>query len=238
MSFKLNLYSKFEHKIKHLGTLMSGVYALLLGAILLFLDYHFDFGAQMSLNSLEVYNRLVPVTNVLVSIVIGISLTTFSVIFVVMQLASSQFSPRILRHFLANDVRVQHFIALFVGTIALCILPQLASVFMPEKAFLLTLLVGSFLAIRCLVWSYPSMITYLSVNMNVSSITHHIKNEVVEEINVLYKEKWQKGQDLLYKRKLWEKEGEMVKILSPFESGYLESVHYDKLEKVFGGFDV
>lgn len=232
MSSKLNSYPKFEHTIKYLGTVMSGVYALVLGAILMLIDYNYDFGAIFNLNSLEVYTKLIPIVNVLVSIVIGISLTTFSVIFVVMQLASSQFSPRILRHFLANDIRVQHFIALCVGTVALCILPQLASVFITEKAFLLTLIIATFLAIRCLIWSYPSMITYLSVNMNVSSITHHIKKEVVDEINILYKEKWTIGNDLLYKRKLQENDGGMIKISSPFESGYLESVRYDKMENL------
>lgn len=231
MSAKFNLYAQFEHKVKHLGTVMSGVYALFLGSILLLLDYYFDFGKSFGLQSLEVYTRMIPVTNVLVSIVIGISLTTFSVIFVVMQLASSQFSPRILRHFLANDVRVQHFIALFVGTVALCILPQLVSVFLPTKAFLITLFVGTLFAIRCLVWSYPSMITYLSVNMNVSSITHHIKNEVVDEINLLYKEKWKPHNDLLYKRMQTITNSGLLKIESPFESGYLESVNYTKLKQ-------
>ncbi|MFK7030850.1 DUF2254 family protein [Flavobacterium oreochromis] len=230
-TFKSKIYQQLEHKIKHLGTVMSSVYALFLGAFLLCLDFQIDLNKYFSINSLEIYTRLIPVSNVLVSIVIGISLTTFSVLFVVMQLASSQFSPRILRHFLANDFKIQAFIGFFVGTVALCILPQIISVFYTKQSFLITLLVGTFLAIRGLVWSYPSMITYLSVNMNVSSITDHIKKEVLDEIDLLYTEKWEKGNDLTYQRELCFIEKKVLKIVSPFQSGYLESIDYTQLKK-------
>src|SRR3970040_1656681 len=113
----------FEHQIKHMGTFTSGVYAFIIGSVLLAIDYYVDFGLKFKINEVEIYNRLIPVSTVLISILIGISLTTFSVIFVVMQLASSQFSARILRHFLSNDIKMQKFIGLFVGTILLCILP-------------------------------------------------------------------------------------------------------------------
>lgn len=229
-TFTFKIYQQLEHKIKHLGTVMSSVYALFLGAILLLLDFQVNLNHWFAVNSFEIYTRLIPVSNVLVSIIIGISLTTFSVLFVVMQLASSQFSPRILRHFLANDFKIQAFIGLFVGTIALCILPQIMTVFYPQQSFLITLLIGTFLAIRGLVWSYPSMITYLSVNMNVSSITHHIKNEIVAEIDVLYAQKWELGNDLTYKREQSLQESQLLKVLSPFESGYLESIDYAQLE--------
>lgn len=219
-----------EHAIKYLGTIMSGVYALFFGLLLLFVDTQLGIFAIFGSRNFEIYTRLIPIVNVLVSIVIGISLTTFSVIFVVMQLASSQFSPRILRHFLANDLRVQHFIALFVGTVALCILPQLASVLFPNQAFLCTLSIGTFLALRALVWSYPAMITYLSVNMNISSITHQIKKEMVQEIHGLYRDVWKKGGELLYKRKQAMPNATLFSVVSPFESGYLERVHYAKLE--------
>jgi uncharacterized membrane protein len=120
---------------------------------------------------------------------------------------------------------------LFVGTIALCILPQVMTVFYPQQSFLITLFIGTLLAIRGLVWSYPSMITYLSVNMNVSSITHHIKKEVIDEISILYTQKWEVGNDLTYRREEVQNELKFLKILSPFESGYLESVDYIELEK-------
>ena len=163
-----------EHQIKHLGTFTSGIYAFIIGSVLLTVDYYVDFGMKFKNNEMEIYNRLIPVSTILISILIGISLTTFSVIFVVMQLASSQFSPRILRHFLSNNIKMQQFIGLFVGTISLCVLPQLASVFY-QTSFLLTLLRGSLVKFFCLGWSYFNMISYLGINMNISNIINGIK---------------------------------------------------------------
>ena len=222
----------FNYQVKDLGTFMSGIYALMIGTILLTVDYNINFGLNFRMNEVQIYSRLISVTNVLISILIGISLTTFSVIFVVMQLASSQFSPRILRHFLSNDIKMQKFIGLFIGTISLCVLPQLASVIFYQTPFLLTLSVGSLLAFYCLTWSYPNMITYLSINMNVSSITNRIKCEMIQEINVLYQENWIFGKNLLYKRSKINPEKFKIQIISPFETGYLDSVNYKKLEKV------
>ena len=220
-----------EHQIKHMGTFTSGIYAFIIGSVLLTIDCYVDFGMRFNINEMEIYNRLIPVSVILISILIGISLTTFSVVFVVMQLASSQFSPRILRHFLSNNLRMQQFIGLFVGTISLCVLPQLASVFY-QTSFLLTLLTGSLLAFYCLVWSYPNMISYLSINMNVSSITNGIKAEMVEEISDLYQENWSIGKNLLYKRSKINPDKFQIKIVSSFETGYLDSVNYKKLEKI------
>lgn len=229
---KYKLKKIFFHQLKDLGTFLGAVYALFIGSALMILEYYVDFGSLLQLNILDTYLRLVAVANILISILIGISLTTFSVIFVVMQLASSQFSPRILRHFLVSDFKMQKFIGLFVGTISLCVLPQLASVFYHETPFLLTLLVGSLFAFYALAWSYPKMITYLSINMNVSSITNRIKLDMVEEINSLYPDNWSVGKNLLYKRARIDPDKFKIEIVSPFESGYLDSVNYKKLEKL------
>ncbi len=229
---KYTLKKIFIHRLKDLGTFLSAVYALFIGSALMFLEYHVDFGSLFQINKLETYTRLVAVSNILISILIGISLTTFSVIFVVMQLASSQFSPRILRHFLVNDFKMQQFVGLFVGTISLCVLPQLVSVFFHQTPFLLTLFVGSLFAFYGLTWSYPRMITYLSINMNVSSITNRIKIDMVEEISILYPDAWCVGKNLLYKRTLIDPDKFKIQIVSPFETGYLDSVNYKKLERV------
>ena len=229
---KYKLKKIFIHQLKDLGTFLGAVYALFIGSVLMILEYNIDFGSLFQINILDTYTRLVAVSNILISILIGISLTTFSVIFVVMQLASSQFSPRILRHFLVSDFKMQKFIGLFVGTISLCVLPQLASVFFHQTPFLLTLLVGSLFAFYGLAWSYPNMITYLSINMNVSSITNRIKIDMVEEINSLYPDNWCVGKNLLYKRARIDSDKFKIQIVSPFESGYLDSVNYKKLEKL------
>lgn len=229
---KYRIKKIFIHQLKDLGTFLGAVYALVIGSALMILEYNIDFGIYFKINIFDTYSRLITVSNVLISILIGISLTTFSVIFVVMQLASSQFSPRILRHFLITDFKMQKFIGLFVGTISLCVLPQLASVFFYQRPFLLTLFVGSLFAFYGLAWSYPKMITYLSVNMNVSSITNRIKIDMIEEITNLYPENWTVGKNLLYKRAIIHPDKFKIQILSPFETGYLDSVNYKKLEKL------
>ena len=149
-----------------------------------------------------------------------------------MQLASSPFSPRIIRHFLSHDFITLQFIGLFVGTISLCVSPQLASVFFYQTPFLLTLSVGSLFAFYCSVWAYPNLITYLSIKMNISTITNRIKSEMLGEINVLYQENWSVGKNLLYKRSKINPDKFQVKIVSPFETGYLDRVNYKKLDMV------
>jgi uncharacterized membrane protein len=219
-----------EHRIKYVGTFMSGTFTLIIGFLLLLADYLINLSPYVQEQA--IFDRLSTTAVILISVILGISLTTFSVIFVVMQLASSQFSPRILRHFLANDVRIQQFIGLYIGTLSLCILPQAASAVSNGKPYLITLSVGLFFALRCLVWSYPRMITYLSVNMNVAAIVDKIKLEVVEEINTLYRDNWQPGNNMLYIAKKHDSQNTAVVIRSPFKTGYLESVDYMKLEKL------
>lgn len=217
-----------EHRIKYIGTLLSNAFALLISVLLLLTDYGIDL--SKTINEAEVYSRLSGVASIMVSIVIGISLTTFSVIFVVMQLASSQFSPRILRHFLANDVRVQQYIGLFIGTVGLCVIPMAVSAFV-GMPFTITITSGIVLALYCLVWSYPRMITYLSVNMNVAAIADKVKTDIVNEINALYTDEWQPGMPMLYTPLKPDPEGNTLHIKSMLKSGYLESINYRKLEK-------
>ncbi|MGZ9675174.1 DUF2254 family protein [Flavobacterium sp. GNP001] len=231
-SMKYRLKNIFIHQLKDVGTFLGVLYVVVIGSAVMLLEKNVDFGQILHLDIRATYESLLSVTNILVSILIGISLTTFSVIFVVMQLASSQFSPRILRHFLITDFKMQKFIGLIVGSISLCILPQLVTVFFPETPFLVTLSLGTLLAFYGLSWSYPNMITYLSINMNVSSITNSIKVDMMAEINLLYQENWKKGSSLLYKRAWINSNKYKIQILSPFDSGYLDSVNYVKLKTI------
>jgi len=229
-SLKIKAGYWLEHRIKHVGTLLSGTFAIPVSFLLLTTD-HFVALTPYIANEQLIFERLTGVSNILISIVLGISLTTFSVIFVVMQLASSQFSPRILRHFLANDVKIQQYIGLFIGTVSLCILPQAASALFYGEPYTLTLLSGIFMGVYCLVWSYPRLITYLSINMNVAAIIDRIRQEVVKEINIIYPEKWQHGQSMLYAVPRPDKNRYSINITSSFKTGYLESVDYGRLEK-------
>jgi hypothetical protein len=73
------------------------------------------------------------------------------------------------------------------------------------------------------------MITYLSINMNVASITNRIKIDMVE-INILYPDTWCVGKNLEQTFSHWSNKFK-IQIVSPFESGYLDSVNYKKLEE-------
>ena len=72
-----------------MDTFTSGIYAFIIGSVLLTIDYYVDFGMKFKIKEMEIYNRLIPVSTILISILIGISLTTFFDIFVLMQLESS-----------------------------------------------------------------------------------------------------------------------------------------------------
>jgi uncharacterized membrane protein len=228
--FKIKAGYWLEHRIKHLGTLLSGTFAIPVGFMLLTADHFLSLTRYID-NEKLIFERLTGVGNILISIVLGISLTTFSVVFVVMQLASSQFSPRILRHFLANDVRIQQYIGIFIGTVALCILPQAASALFYGEPYTITLLCGVFMGIYCLVWSYPRLITYLSINMNVAAIIDRIKEDVVREIDIIYPERWQPGQNMLYAVPHPDHNKYTLHIASRVKTGYLESIDYGRFER-------
>ena len=72
-----------------MDTFTSGVYDFIIGSVLLTIDYYVDFGMKFKINEMEIYNRLIPVSTIFISILIGILLSTFFDIFVLMQLASS-----------------------------------------------------------------------------------------------------------------------------------------------------
>lgn len=220
-----------EHKLKHLGLFTGMVMTCFLGPLLLALDLW-----VIRAQNAAAFHQLVGLSNVFLSIIIGILLTSFSVIFVVMQLASSQFSPRVLRYFLYNDFKVQRFIGLFLGAIGLILLPQVAMAFYEGFNFLLSVSVALLVCFWCLILSFPRMIAYLSDNMNVATITNRIKNDVVSEIHILYKEDWKPGDRMLYKRSQRDKQKYSLNIRSPFPSGYLDRVDYAQLSQEYHDF--
>lgn len=224
-----------EHSIRHISTFVGAFFPLVIGMFLLLIDRYWGAALNRAETVALMFTQLSGVVNVLVSVLIGIVLTTFSVIFVVMQLASSQFSPRILRYFLSNDLKVQQFIGLFIGTIALCLIPQVAAIF-AQMPFMITLSVGVIFAFYCLVWAYPRMVAYLADNMNASSITRRIKNATVDVVTDLYRDNWKPGDRLLYKRCHTNREKQAIGILSPFESGYLENINYAVWSKMTTDF--
>ncbi len=222
------LRAAFEHRLKNLG-FYTGLTFVLLALVVWYLDVAFLQGVQLI--STEHCAQLQGINMALASLLIGILLTTFSVVFVVMQLASSQFSPRILRYFMYSDVHIQQFIGLYLGAITLIFLPQVLNVFFPVERLQACVLLSVLLNGYCIVVGFPAAITHLSDNMNVSTITNRIKNEVLTEIDYLYPDLWQPGHLLDYGRRICPTGENRVKVYWAAESGYLSEVDYAALEK-------
>jgi uncharacterized membrane protein len=153
----------------------------------------------------------------LASIVATLVVTTFSFVFVALQLASVQFSPRIIRSFFEYD----HFSRFFLWSFLACVgyLMGLqyfglsdASLIYPKFG-----IVGSFYLILLV---FPLFIHHVVDNINASSITQNIAKRTIKEINALYE----------VADSQLNKSGEIL-ILNK-ESGYLDSILYKKLFKI------
>jgi uncharacterized membrane protein len=216
-----------EHRLKNLG-LWTGVFVVLVVFPALWaIDEYLIQGAVIVAD----YNQLVSIANILIALLISLLATTFSVVFVVMQLASSQFSPRILRYFVYSDLRIQRFIGVYLGAIALILLPQVVRACQPQQTLQVTMLSALVLGAWCLMVSFPSMVVHLNDNMNVATITNRIKDQVLVEIEALYTQNWQLGQPLLYKRCHRDATKPYLNFSWPGASGYLESVDFGLLDE-------
>lgn len=154
----------------------------------------------------------------LAGILTTIVVTTFSFVFVALQLASVQFSPRIIRSFFEYD----HFSRFFLWSFLACVgyLMGLqyfgwseASLIYPKFG-----IVGSFYLILMV---FPLFIHHIVGNINASSITQNIARRTIEEIDELYES-----------LPFFEAETGKLQLLAP-ESGYLDSIRYEALEALF-----
>jgi uncharacterized membrane protein len=224
----------FEHQLQNLGLYTGIAFGMFLFPILWGIDFKF-LSTHLFLQT-DDYNKLTGINTTLSSLLIGILLTTYSVVFVVMQLASSQFSPRILRYFMYSDVKIQQFIGIYLGAIALIFLTQIVNVFTPNLKLYACTLFSILLNFYCLLILFPKIIIHLSDNMNVSSLTNRIKNEIVTEIQMLYVENWQMGDRLLYKRVRRNLDKAHLSIFWKGDSGYLSTIDYSQLSTLYNQF--
>lgn len=150
----------------------------------------------------------------LASIVATLVVTTFSFVFVALQLASVQFSPRIIRSFFEYD----HFSRFFLWSFLACVgyLMGLQYFGLSDAALIYPKfgIVGSFYLILMV---FPLFIHHVVDNINASSITQNIAKRTIKEINELYDIsdfQLSKANKLLIINK---------------ESGYLDSIKYKSL---------
>lgn len=156
----------------------------------------------------------------LAGILTSIVVTTFSFVFVALQLASVQFSPRVIRSFFEYDQFSRFFLWSFLACVAyLLMLPYAgyadASLIYPKFG-----IVGSFYLI---LWVFPLFIHHIIGNINASSITQSIALRTVQEIDSLYAS-----------APLIQEPTDALRVVSP-RSGYIDSIRYKALEQLLPG---
>lgn len=150
----------------------------------------------------------------LASIVATLVVTTFSFVFVALQLASVQFSPRIIRSFFEYD----HFSRFFLWSFIACVgyLMGLQYFGLSDAALIYPKfgIVGAFYLILLV---FPLFIHHVVDNINASSITQNIAKRTINEIEQLYETNG-----------FQQNPSDKVLIINQ-ESGYLDSIKYKKL---------
>jgi len=153
----------------------------------------------------------------LAGIIVTLVVTTFSFVFVALQLASVQFSPRIIRSFFEYD----HFSRFFLWSFLACAgyLMGLQYFGLSDAALIYPKfgIVGSFYLILLV---FPLFIHHVVDNINASSITQNIAKRTIKEINALYE-----VADFQLKKT------DKLLIINQ-ESGYLDSIKYKNLYKL------
>ena len=160
-----------------------------LGVGLVELDGHLDLnGVQFVFRGDGSAARTV--LSVIAGSLITVAGLTFSITVVVLQLASSQFSPRILRTFFADRV-TQVTIGTFVGTFVYSILVLRAvgafddAGFVPRLSVTVASLLGIGAAVLLIVFLH-----HVSQLIQVSHVTATIADDTLERTEVLYAERY------------------------------------------------
>jgi len=170
----------------------------------------------------------------LLTVVIGvlatIIVTTFSAIVVALQLASAQFSPRILRGFFSEDGKVQFFLMSYFLCISYCLTVKFLGLVHVQDTFQFLNFriqyapLGIIIGILLILIVFPVFIYYIVSNINVAHIINKISSRTIYEINLMYEKEWQFGDLDRYKLKLPENKDNFLKIKSE-KNGFLDSIN-------------
>lgn len=223
----------FSNSLGYLPGLIVLVFALL-GIGMVELDRHLDLG-----DSRFVFAGDGAAARTVLSVVAGSLITvaglTFSITMVVLQLASSQFSPRTLRTFFGDRI-TQVTIGSFVGIFVYSILVLRAIGSFSDEAFVprLSVTVASLLGIAAVILLIV-FLHHVSQMIQVSHITARIVRATLERIERLYPEPyvpqadWSSSGDLLT---LWRQEDSALIYAS--RPGYVQRVGVDGLAASLG----
>lgn len=188
--------------------------AALLAVFLLFLAGYLFVITRPGLLA-EIDSTVISALSGLVSIGIGVLVTTFSFVFVALSLVSAQFSPRIVRHFWHADRFRFFFLWSSVLVLAYCFVIQ----FTPyPRLHLLGLVLGGYQTFVL----FPVFLGYLADNINAASITKNIADRTVDEVARAYE----------LKPGAYEAHRERGVVRST-KSGFLENIDSLRLAAVF-----
>ncbi|KOY85276.1 hypothetical protein AD998_03105 [bacterium 336/3] len=171
--------------------------------------------------------------NLLASLLASIVATVYSITIVALQLASTQFSPRILRYFLSNNPYTQITLGIFLGWVVYCLLLKfwLIDAIPPEQSVVPDsmkpiLNLGIYGCICLIGVVLPHFIVTIAESINAASITRKITLHTLHEVQIAQKT-WQ------HQEETKERPQHTNKIAIKSENfGYLRSLNIEKLRKI------
>lgn len=170
------------------------------------------------------YNEIV---SSLISTLVTIVVSSFTLMIVAVQLASQQFSPRIVRAFFAGDTIVQGYLGLYIGAILYCY--TIKTMGIAEQVLTIPVVVALFLSFICLI-AFPLFIIYYVDNINAATITEKIKSRVVAETNRRYTALWSSQSHALTNARMPIPDADFpIEVRYPLTSGYLDEVDFEEL---------
>lgn len=164
--------------------------------------------------------------SVLIGVLTTIVVTTYSLTVVALQLASVQFSPRILRWFFTDDRFNQWVLGGFIATISYLILLKS---FAP-KTLDIFLIFGLTMALILICVIFPLFIAHIADSINAGSITRRIAFNLLDEIDNMYGKEAKIG---IYDKPINIEKPKQKVLLFACENGYIKFIDYKQFETIF-----
>lgn len=171
------------------------------------------------------YRELLSVT---IGVLTTMVVTTYSLTIVALQLASVQFSPRILRSFFTDDRFNQVVLGSFIGEISYLLLLKTWA----PKTLDLPIIAGLVVAVLLICVVFPLFIAHIVDSINAGSIIRRISFHLLDEIDTLYGKDLQNVADFRLPTKKTLPTKNVIKI-SSCKNGYIESIDYQLIESIF-----
>jgi uncharacterized membrane protein len=172
------------------------------------------------------YSELLSLTVGMLTTVVA---TTFAFVLVALQLASVQFSPRILRVFFAEDAYVKRVLYFFLGVISYCLILKLLGLKTEEWKILPIL--GIIAGIWLIAVQLPLFFSYVTDAINVATITRRITDLTLLEIEKKYA-KLSATSNSFSNKKVIETEKKPWLEIPATEYGYVQEIDYKVVTKI------